>query len=301
MSVTHNSDAAAELTRTRLRVSTTTVLWAAAAGARLFSRSASRVLHRHAVRPDLRAVLAAQRHPVLRAADRAAAAMVALHRRRVRGPRGRRARRRHAGAAVAGGVRHQLPGGVAQRLWGAADDRRPALVRHLSQCLALYRDHGRHRPGDRGAGRRLRADPGRRRAERLLAVLVALVSRQCAAEPHDRAGIPDLVRRRRPVVALDRVAPPDRARAARAGARRHLRHRRPARRQAVRRELSGGGGAAVRSAAAGAVGGGALRREGRQRRHPDRDGGADLADLERAEPVSRRSAGAQPARACSCS
>src|SRR5262245_31223032 len=55
------------------------------ARARLFPRGAGGVLHRHAVGPDFRAVLAAQRHSVLRADDRPAAGLVALHRRRVSG------------------------------------------------------------------------------------------------------------------------------------------------------------------------------------------------------------------------
>ncbi len=151
-----------------------------------------------------------------------------------------------------------------------------------------------------GAGRRLRADPGRRSAAGLLDLLVALVSRQRAAEPHARPGVPDLVRRRRQVVALDRVAPPDRAGGARAG-------RSPCiciiaaevAGKLAAEQLSRRGAACA--AAAGAVGGGALRREGRERRHPDRDGGPDLADLARPEPVSRRRRPNEACSRCSCS
>src|SRR5262245_63253719 len=59
----------------------------------LSSRRGSRVLYRHAVGSNFRAVLAAERRSVLRADDRPAAGLVALHRRRVPGPCGGRARR----------------------------------------------------------------------------------------------------------------------------------------------------------------------------------------------------------------
>src|SRR5262249_10151776 len=78
----------------------------------------SRVLYRHAVGSNFRAVLAAERRSVLRADDRPAAGLVALHRRRVPGPCGGGAWRRDARVAVAGSIRHQLHGGVADRLRG---------------------------------------------------------------------------------------------------------------------------------------------------------------------------------------
>src|SRR5262245_5516645 len=71
----------------------------ASACAGLFSRRGSRVLYRHAVGSDLRAVLAAERHPVLRSDDRPAAGLVALYRRCVPGPCGGGGWRRDAAAA----------------------------------------------------------------------------------------------------------------------------------------------------------------------------------------------------------
>src|SRR5215831_9901027 len=91
---------------------------AASGRAGLSSRRGSRVLYRHAVGSDFRAVLAPERRSVLRADDRPAAGMVALHRRCVPGPCGGGAWRRDARAAVAGSIRHQLHGGVAERLRG---------------------------------------------------------------------------------------------------------------------------------------------------------------------------------------
>src|SRR5215475_5850323 len=78
----------------------------------LSSRRGSRVLYRHAVGSNFRSVL--------RADDRPAAGMVALHRRRVPGPCGGGAWRRDARAAVAGSIRHQLHGGVAERVRGTS-------------------------------------------------------------------------------------------------------------------------------------------------------------------------------------
>src|SRR5262249_28321664 len=75
---------------------------AASGRAGLSSRRGSRVLYRHAVGSDFRAVLAPERRSVLRADDRPAAGMVALHRRCVPGPCGGGAWRRDARAAVAG-------------------------------------------------------------------------------------------------------------------------------------------------------------------------------------------------------
>src|SRR5262245_63007250 len=88
----------------------------ASACAGLFYRRGSRVLYRHAVGSDFRAVLAAERHSVLRADDRPPAGLVALRGRCVPGPCGGGTRRRVARAAVAGGLRHLLHGGAAERL-----------------------------------------------------------------------------------------------------------------------------------------------------------------------------------------
>src|SRR5262245_40848780 len=91
---------------------------AASRRAGLSSRRATRALYRHAVGPTFRTLLAAERRPVLRVADRPASGLLALHRRCVPGACGGGAWRRDARAAVAGGIRHQLHGGAAERLRG---------------------------------------------------------------------------------------------------------------------------------------------------------------------------------------
>src|SRR5262245_5425686 len=95
----------------------------------LSSRGGSRVLYRHTVGSNFRAVLAPKRHSVLRVDDRPATALVALHRRRVPGPCCGGARRRDDRAGVGGGIRHELHGGAAERLRGTPFRGCAAMVR----------------------------------------------------------------------------------------------------------------------------------------------------------------------------
>src|SRR4029453_3663705 len=169
----------------------------------LLSRSRGSVLYRHAFRSDFRAILAAQCRPLLRTSDRSSTPLVALYRCRVSSPRHCGARGGNAGAAVAGCIRDQLHGRVAERLWCAPLRGRSAVVWNIAQSIALYRHPRGGEPGAFRAWRRVRADSRWRGSFKLLDLLGALVRRQRASQPDDRSGVPHLVCQWNKLVKMD--------------------------------------------------------------------------------------------------
>src|SRR4029079_7697019 len=101
----------------------------------LLSRSASSLLHRHTVRSDIRPVLAAERHSLLRTDVRATTPVVALCRCRVSCACDCRVWRGHAGAADARCVWYQLRGRAAECLCSAAARWRASMVRQFQECI----------------------------------------------------------------------------------------------------------------------------------------------------------------------